>query len=151
MSYPFKKILCPIQFEDSEQIALTLASQMAKEMGATVYLLHVVLNMQAADAPDAALTEDPSSEDDARLKLQEMAAEKLAGLKWEVLARLAPAGETAKVLLEVATQLDADLIILRTHGRKGLARFIMGSVAEQVVCRAPCSVLTLTSTAEERH
>jgi nucleotide-binding universal stress UspA family protein len=151
MSYPFKKILCPIQFEDSEQMALTLASQMAKDMGATVYLLHVVLNMQAVDAPETAVTADKSAEDDARLKLQAIAAEKLAGLKFEIVTRVAGPGDTSRAVLEVATDLDADLIVLKTHGRHGLAHFVMGSVAEQVVRRAHCSVLTLTSTAEERH
>lgn len=151
MSYPFKKILCPIQFEDSEQMALTLASQMAKDMGATVYLLHVVLNMQAVDAPETAVTADKSAEDDARLKLQPIAAEKLAGLKFEIVTRVAGPGDTSRAVLEVAADLDADLIVLKTHGRHGLAHFVMGSVAEQVVRRAHCSVLTLTATAEERH
>lgn len=84
MSYPFKKILCPLQFEDSEQIALTLASQMARDMAATVYLLHVLVIMQAVDAPAPAAVANKSAEDDARLKLQAIAAEKLAGLKFEI-------------------------------------------------------------------
>jgi universal stress protein A len=146
MSYPFRKILCPVQFEDSEQTALTLASQMAKDMDATVYLLHVVQNIQAVDAPDTAVTADTSAEDDARLKLQEMAAEKLAGLKSEFLTRVAPPGETSSIVLEAAADVDADLIVLKTHGRHGLAHFVMGSVAEQIVRRARCPVLTLTST-----
>ncbi len=151
MSYPFKKILCPIQFEDSEHIALTLAAQMAKDMDATVYLLHVVLIMQAVDAPEPAVTANKSAEDAARLKLQGIADEKLAGLKFEVVTRVAGPVDTSRAVLEAATDLDTDLIILKTHGRHGLAHFVMGSVAEQVVRRAHCSVLTLTSAAKERH
>jgi universal stress protein A len=145
MSYPFKKILCPVQFEDSEQTALALAVQMAKDMDATVYLLHIVQNMQAIDAPDNAAGA-ADVEHEARLKLQKMADEMLAGLKSESLTRLAAPAETSRVLLEAAAQIDADLIVLKTHGRHGLAHFIMGSVAEQVVRRARCPVLTLTST-----
>jgi nucleotide-binding universal stress UspA family protein len=145
MSYPFKKILCPVQFEDSEQTALALAVQMAKDMNATVYLLHIVQNMQAIDAPDNAAGA-ADVEHEARLKLQKMADEMLAGLKSESLTRLAAPAETSRVLLEAAAQIDADLIVLKTHGRHGLAHFIMGSVAEQVVRRARCPVLTLTST-----
>ena len=145
MSYPFKKILCPVQFEDSEQTALALAVQMAKDMDATVYLLHIVQNMQAIDAPDNAAGA-ADVEQEARLKLQKMADEMLAGLKSESLTRLAAPAETSRVLLEAAAQIDADLIVLKTHGRHGLAHFIMGSVAEQVVRRARCPVLTLTST-----
>lgn len=151
MSYPFKKILCPVQFDDSEQIALTLAAQMAKDMDATIYLLHVVMNMQAVDAPEPEVNANKGAEDDARLKLQGIAAEKLAGLKIEVVTRVAGPGETSRAVLEAATDLDSDLIVLKTHGRHGLAHFVMGSVAEQVVRRAHCSVLTLTSTAKERH
>ena len=61
MHYPFKKILCPIQFEDSDQTALMLASQIAKHMDATIYLLNVVIMMQAVDAPDAAVAANKSA------------------------------------------------------------------------------------------
>jgi universal stress protein A len=151
MSYPFKKILCPIQFEDSEQVALDLASHLAKDLDATVYLLHVVPIMPAIGAPETTVTVHTHAEDDARLRLQALADERLAGLKSEVMTRIAGPGEAARVVLEVATELDTDLILLKTHGRSGLAHFIMGSVAEQIVRRAHCAVLTLTSTAKERH
>ena len=150
MSYPFKKILCPIQFDDSEQVALELASHLAKDMDATVYLLHIVPIMPI-DAPNTTIAVHTQAEDDARLKLQALAAERLAGLKSEVITRIAGPGEAARGVLEVATELDTDLILLKTHGRSGLAHFIMGSVAEQIVRRAHCAVLTLTSTAKERH
>ena len=87
----------------------------------------------------------------ARLRLQALAAERLAGLKSEAITRIARPGEAAGAVLQVATELDTDLIVLKTHGRSGLAHFIMGSVAEQIVRRAHCAVLTLTSTAKERH
>ena len=67
------------------------------------------------------------------------------------MTRVATPGEAAKAVLEVAPELDTDLVILKTHVRSGPAHFIMGSVAEQIVRRAHCSVLTLTSTAKERH
>jgi nucleotide-binding universal stress UspA family protein len=150
MSYPFKKILCPVQFDDSEQVALDLASRLAKDMDATVYLLHVVLILPI-DAPNVTVTVHTQAADDARLRLQEIAAKELAGLKSEVTTRIAGPGEVARTVLEAATELDTDLIVLKTHGRSGLAHFIMGSVAEQIVRRSHCPVLTLTSTAKERH
>ena len=146
MAYPFKKILCPVQFDDSEQVALDLASHLAKDMDATVYLLHVV-PILPIDAPDT-VPVNTHAEDDARLRLQALAAERLAGLKSEVVARIARPGEAAGAVLQVARELDTDLIVLKTHGRSGLAHFVMGSVAEQVVRRAHCAVLTLTSTAK---
>jgi len=151
MSYPFKKILCPIQFDESEQNALDLASQMARGIDAQVYLLHVVLILPTIGAPDATEASQGHTEDDARLRLQKLADDRLAGVKSEVITRAAGPGEVARAVLEVATELDSDLILLKTHGRTGLAHFIMGSVAEQIVRRAHCPVLTLTSTAKERH
>ena len=150
MSYPFKKILCPVQLDDSEQIALDLASHLAKDMDATVYLLHVVPIMPI-DAPNVTITVDTQAEENARARLQAIAAERLAGLKSEIITKIAGPGEVARSVLEAAAELNSDLIVLKTHGRSGLAHFVMGSVAEQVVRRAHCAVLTLTSTAKERH
>jgi hypothetical protein len=91
MSYPFKKILCPVQFDDSEQVSLHLASHLAKDMDATVYLLHVA-PILPIDAPHTTVSVNTRSEDDARLRLQALAAERLAGLKAEVVTRPRPAG-----------------------------------------------------------
>ena len=150
MSYPFKKILCPVQLDDSEQVALDLASRLAKDMDATVYLMHVV-PILPIDAPNVTITVHSQAADEASLRLQELAAKELAGLKSEIITRVAGPGEVARTVLEGATELDTDLIVLKTHGRSGLAHLIMGSVAEQIVRRAHCPVLTLTSTAKERH
>jgi nucleotide-binding universal stress UspA family protein len=53
-------------------------------------------------------------------------------------------------VVRVATEVDADLIVLKTHGRKGLSHLILGSVAEEVLRTAPCPVLTLTPAAQAR-
>jgi len=152
MSYPFKKILCPVQFDETEQEALDLASQMARDIDATIYLLHIVLILPTIGATSAEEeSQQEHTEDDARLRLQKLADDRLAGLKSEVITRVAGPSEIAKAVLEVATELDTDLILLKTHGRTGFAHFIMGSVAEQIVRRSHCAVLTLTSTAKERH
>ena len=151
MAYPFKKILCPMQFDDPEFIALGLTSQMARDTGATLYLLHVVPIIPAIGEPETGVTVHARAEDDARKRLQEVAEKELAGVKWEALTRVAGPGEVARAVLEAASDIDCDLIVLKTHGRKGLAHFIMGSVAEQIVRRAHCAVLTLTSSAKERH
>lgn len=151
MSYPFKKILCPVQFDDPEFVALGLTRQIAGEAGGTVYLLHVVPIIPAIGEPETGVTVHARAEDDARKRLLETAEKQLAGLKCEVMTRVAGPGETAKAVLEAARDVDADLIVMKTHGRQGIAHFIMGSVAEQVVRQAHCAVLTLTATAKERH
>jgi nucleotide-binding universal stress UspA family protein len=57
-------------------------------------------------------------------------------------------GDAVDEILRVARDADADLIVLGTHGRTGLGRLLMGSVAEQVVRRAPCPVLVVKAPAE---
>jgi len=52
-------------------------------------------------------------------------------------------GEPADVIADVATKLPADLIVMVTHGRRGLARLIEGSIAEKVLRNAPCPVLAV--------
>ena len=54
-------------------------------------------------------------------------------------------GDPADVILHFARQTPADLVVMGTHGRTGLGRVLMGSVAEQVVRKAPCPVLTVTA------
>ena len=54
-------------------------------------------------------------------------------------------GNAAKKIVEVAEQIQAGLIVMATHGRSGLGRALLGSVAEQVMRKAPCPVLTVRS------
>ena len=56
-------------------------------------------------------------------------------------------GDPAGVITETAAETDADLIVMGTHGRTGFTRLIMGSVAEEVLRRAPCPVLTVRGAA----
>jgi len=151
MSYPFRRILSPVQFDDAEFVALGLSSQIAKDTGGTIYLLHVVPILPAVGEPETGVTVHARAEGEARRRLEEVARERLQGLRTEILTRVAGPGETARAVLEAAKDIDADLIVIKTHGRRGLAHLIMGSVAEQVVRQAHCAVLTLTSAAKERH
>jgi universal stress protein A len=57
-------------------------------------------------------------------------------------------GDPAKKILEVAQEIGANLIVMGTHGRTGVRRLLMGSVAEQVVRKAPCPVLTVRTPVE---
>ena len=59
-------------------------------------------------------------------------------------------GDPAERVLETARGLAADLIVMGTHGRKGLSRLVLGSVAERVVRESPVPVLTVRATAAAR-
>ena len=77
----------------------------------------------------------------AKEKLQEIAQKHLSGgIGYEILTRV---GGAAEGILETAEAVGAELIVLATHGRTGVARFFLGSVAERVVRESSCPVLTI--------
>ena len=140
MAFPFKKILAPVDFDSSSLKALELAANVAKQNGATVFILHIVpVDMNVSGMPQYVdLIKRQESLD--REKLTAIATQHLAEVKWEILDEM---GEPADVIADVATKLPADLIVMVTHGRRGLARLVEGSIAEKVLRNAPCPVLAV--------
>jgi nucleotide-binding universal stress UspA family protein len=130
----FNKILCPIDFDQNSLKAVLLASGLAREHNATLHLLHVL-----PPAPEVAFGEIESA---ARTRLEQIGHQKLkAGTRYELLVFM---GDPAIEVLQAATRLDIDLIVMATRGRKGLRRLVLGSVAERVFREAKCPVLTVT-------
>lgn len=150
MAYPFRSILNPIQFDDPSLLALGLAKQIAAEHGATLHLLHVVPKLRSIGEPEVSEDDHSPAEERARARLQEIATRHLVGVHYRIHTAAAPERALAKAVVRVATEVEADLIVLKTHGRKGLSHLILGSVAEEVVRTAPCPVLTLTPSAQEK-
>ncbi len=133
----FNKILCPVDFEQNSLAAVPVAAELARKDNATLYLLHVVnfpLAPEAARAPGVA-------EAATKTKLERIGHQKLkAGARYEILVMR---GDPAVEVLKAATRLDIDLIVMATHGRKGIRRLVLGSVAERVLREAQCPVLTV--------
>jgi nucleotide-binding universal stress UspA family protein len=150
MQYPYCSILNPIQFDDPSLLALGIAKQIATHHGAILHLLHVAPKLRAIGEPEVSEDEHSVAEEKARATLQEIASRHLAGVRYQIHTAAASERALAKAVVRVATETDADLIVLKTHGRKGLSHLILGSVAEEVVRTAPCPVLTLTPAAQEK-
>jgi universal stress protein A len=140
MAFPFKKILAPVDFDPSSLKALDLAANIGKQNDGTVFILHIVpVDMDVTGMPQYVdLIKRQESLD--REKLTAIAKQHLAEVKWEILDQM---GEPADVISDVATKLPADLIVMVTHGRRGLARLVEGSIAEKVLRNAPCPVLAV--------
>jgi universal stress protein A len=140
----FKKILCPIDFDENSYFALDLACDLAKDGDSTIYLLHVV---SVAPVADSGVLVEPYaiSEHDARAKLERVANEHLGGkVAYEIITRI---GNPSALVNQAAAELGVDSIVIATHGRKGIARLLLGSVAEKVVREAPCPVLAVKAPA----
>jgi universal stress protein A len=150
MAYPFRSILTPIEFDDPTFFALGYAKQVGASSGAVLHLLHVVEKFPALGEPEVSENDNIREEVEARARLTELANQYLGGLKHQIHVAAAAPRALAKAIARVADEVNADLIVTRTHERKGFSQLILGAVAEEVLRIAPCPVLTFTSAAEER-
>jgi universal stress protein A len=127
MSYPFKRILSPIDFDNNSLAALDVAAQITRDNDGRVLLLHVVPMIVPATGMPVYVDIYKGQEQAAREKLNELAAKRLRGVKHEMLTHM---GEPAGSILSTARRDAADLIVMATHGRRGLSRVVLGSIAE---------------------
>jgi len=131
----------------SEAATRTLASELRPE-GTEVLVVGVVEPLVYSVPPQMAPGYEPEMAE--RLTGQvsqaetsvEHAAEALRASGFKVKTRVVEA-ETRSGILNVASEYQADLIVLGSHGRKGIQKFLLGSVAESVARHAPCSVLVV--------
>lgn len=135
----FQLILVPIDFSSTAQEALHMARALARDHQARLHLVTVPVPPPPARevfVPEVELSELVS---EAQRKLAETAA---AVNELPVTTQVV-AGEPGPAIVQAARETQADLIVMGTHGRTGLARLLMGSVAEYVLRHAPCPVLTV--------
>ena len=131
-------ILHPTDFSEQSQNAFRLACALARDYGAHLVLLHVVVRPVVAYG-EAVI---PLDVEDYRREAQEKLDRLDPGPSIRATRRLED-GDPVTDILRVAGEIPCDLIVMGTHGRTGLARLLMGSVAEQIVRKAPCPVVTV--------
>jgi len=136
---PIHTILHPTDFSDRSAYALRLACSLARDYVARLVVLHVVEPPPPPYDQGVMLPMPEHVEDEARADLERLAVPADNVRAERRLEKGDPVAET----LRVARELHADLIVMGTHGRTGLSRLLMGSVAEHVVRRATCPVLTV--------
>jgi len=147
MRYDWKWIACAVDFSEPSRAAMEQAASLAKEHGASLVLVNVFQPPPAVatdmiDSPAA--FEALASEAETLLATWRDEAQRACGS--EVFIRRL-VGEPAGALVKLARGGAVDLLVLGTHGRRGLAHLVLGSVAERVVREAPCSVLVVRPTA----
>jgi len=142
-----KRILVPTDFSATSAHALEYAGILAKEFGASLHLLHVVVFPLATTASPEAYWVEFSG---LRKQMREDAERQIAALATTlpgitVASEILDGQSPAAAITKAATDLGAQLIVMGTHGRGGLNRLLLGSVAERVVRTATCPVLTVSS------
>lgn len=140
------KIALAIDGSSSSQAATQALAALMRPEGAEVLVLEVVEPLVYPTPPQMAPGYAPEMADRLREELSqarasvEGAAEILRAKGFNVKARVVEA-EIRAGILNVAAEWQADLVVLGSHGRKGISRFMLGSVAESVARHAACSVL----------
>jgi nucleotide-binding universal stress UspA family protein len=145
MDSQFQKILVPTDFSADAEEALRLASELSRGYSATLTLIHVY-DPIAYPLPDGYMMYTPGqlshmlAEFDKRLARAKESAKAAGAL--EVTTRLLQ-GSTAAEIVRFAQDEGYDVIVIGTHGRTGIPRLLLGSIAERVVQTAACPVLTV--------
>jgi nucleotide-binding universal stress UspA family protein len=141
------RILVPVDFSAHSDRAIEYAVTMGKHFGACVELLHVVEDpFESGGWGSEVYLSDldglrQRALDEATARLETCRSSIPAG-SFSLVATVRM-GHVARTIVDYATNVHANLIVMGTHGRTGLAHFIIGSVAERVVRLAPCPVLTV--------
>jgi nucleotide-binding universal stress UspA family protein len=148
MGYPYKIILCPVDFDDNSMAALAQARRLAIDMGATIHLLHVLPILPMLADHGVNVGSDEAAEKQAQSQLKDLVRRRLTRTPAEIHTHIAFVSEVPKAILAFARDLNADLIVMATHGRTGVKHLFFGSVTEAVVRNAVCPVLTLRFTSE---
>lgn len=144
----YNRVLLPLDGSKLAEAALPHAAHLAKQFGSELVLLRVVVSPYAIVAPDLVLA---GTDPDLR-ELSAHAAHYLKGIadrlqeqglhvRTEVCE-----GPVAEAILDYVAALNIDLIVMSTHGRGGVLRWVYGSVAERVLQGSACPVLLIRST-----
>jgi len=139
----FERILVATDFSDGSRQALEHALQIAEKFGSELTLVH------SWEAPNYAYATDLYMPVDLVTRIEGAALARLEQATTELKARfpgaksLLRSGSAWEQVLGAATAVKADLIVMGTHGRRGLERALLGSVAEKVVRMSPVPVLTV--------
>ena len=152
MTESLNRILVPVDFSAHSEKAIRYATTLANKFGARLSLLHVIEDpfITGAWQAEAFIPNIPELLDD----LIKAAENRMTEYKQQLAAHgsvvesIVITGRPASAIVEQASAGPFDLIVMGTHGRTGLSHAILGSVAERVVQKAPCPVLTVHDTTE---
>jgi nucleotide-binding universal stress UspA family protein len=147
-----KTVLVPTDFSDASESALRYGKAMAEKFGAALHVVHVMEDLLAhAWAAEVYVSSMPQLRDE----IEKESRQRLEALLTSA-ERAAFRAETALLagnpfleIIRYAKAHDIDLIVMGTHGRGPIAHMLLGSVAEKVVRKSPCPVLTVREAQHE--
>jgi nucleotide-binding universal stress UspA family protein len=133
------KILFPTDFSTLGQTALEMATALAKERGAKLVIAHVEEPPMAYGGGELYYgIAEPDRQEIQRMLTEVLPTDPTVGYEHRLMI-----GSPATAIVHLAEKEQVDMIVMPTHGRTGIVRLLMGSVAEEVVRKAQCPVLTV--------
>lgn len=139
-----KRILFPTDFSEGSDLVVPYVADLARKYGAKLYILHVIYDIAKGAGwyvPHMSMDElYKDMEKSAQKQLEGVGLEQMRGRDVE---RTVLTGTPDDEILKFAKDKGIDLIVMGTHGRKGLDKVFFGSTASKVVRLAPCPVLTV--------
>ncbi|MEL6579815.1 MAG: universal stress protein [Cyanobacteria bacterium J06621_12] len=140
MSWLIKKsVLVPIDFSEWSYEAIAPAKEYV-ESETNLTLIHVLTPLHPADPAAMWNTLD---DEQRKQKVKAFLAEKLGEMGYKEVQIEVKLGDPSTEIVDFAKEIAVDLIVLPSHGKKGISRFLLGSVAERVVRLSPCPVLVI--------
>ena len=140
----FKKILCPVDFSEFTDEILSYAEIIAKRFDSELHLIHVIPNLSYFTPYESFLTPE-------NLVAIERNIEGEVGKDFDKITkklefpfkRIIKSGVTSVEIIDYIKHQGIELVVMGTHGRSGIEHILIGSVAEKVVRKSPCPVLTV--------
>lgn len=134
-----KSVLIPLDFSEPSYEAIATAREYV-EAETSLTLIHVLTPLHPADPAAMWNTLD---DEQRKQKVTEFLAQKLGEMGYKEVQIEVAIGDPSTEIIDCAKEIDSDLIVMPSHGRKGVSRFLLGSVAERVVRLSHCPVLIL--------
>jgi nucleotide-binding universal stress UspA family protein len=140
----FKKIVCPVDFSEFTDGIIKYAVSLAKKYDAELHLFHVIPNLNYFTPYESFLTPE-------NLVLIEKNIEKEVQKDFEKIIKgidisakkVIKTGVTFVEIIDYIKEENIDLVVMGTHGRSGIEHILIGSVAEKIIRKSPCPVLTI--------
>jgi len=133
------RILCAIDFDPCSLAALDFARDLARDLGGTLYVLHVIPSLASFFVLAPLLVEH--TRHFAKIRLEEIARESLSQVEYRLVLRK---GHPADQIIRVAAEFNAKMVVLATHGRASASQVSLGSIAERVIRESSCPVVTIS-------
>jgi nucleotide-binding universal stress UspA family protein len=135
---PIQNILHPTDFSERSEWAFRLACALARDYGSKLLVLHVSPPLVTAYGDMVYTQPIDVTVKDLKAKLRQLQGPEGVPMEYRL-----EEGDPATEIVQTAQDAHCDLIVMGTHGRRGFGRLLMGSVAEQVLRRATCPVVTV--------